>query len=423
MKIEKLQGSEVSFEILKDGEEYKNIKNEVLAKFKNVKVDGFRKGHVPLDVIEKTFENDIRDEIINEVLKKEYATVLKEEKIRPVSDLQIVELKYEKDSLKLVLKVAVFPEFEMPQYKGLGIEEEKVEVTDEEVTAELNMLAQRSKKFEKVEREAKLGDIAIINFEGFVNGEAFNGGKAEDYRLELGSKTFIDNFEEQIVGHKIGDEFEVNVKFPEAYHSEELKGKDAMFKVKLNSLEEAILPELNDDFAKANGADTLEDLKNTLKGRILSTKENNAKSAKLNKIMTTLEENTTMEVPTIVVENEINAQLNNFANQLQMQGMNLDSYLQMTGMTVENMRNDLRERAEKGVKTSFILSRIAENENILVSEEEVENEFNNVAAMYGMDGAKLREELEKTNGVDRFYNQILSQLLNGKINDFLLENN
>ena len=424
MKKEVLNGSEVAFEIVKDGEEYSKLRKEVLSKFKNVKVDGFRKGHVPEDVIEKTFADDIRDEILNRVIREEYAEVLKDKSFRPVSELQITDLKLEKDSLKVNLKVAVFPEFDLPEYKGLNIELEKVEVSDEDVSSQLDKMLSRAKKYEKtIREEAKNGDIATIDFEGFVDGVAFEGGKAEGHKLELGSKTFIDNFEEQIIGHKVGEEFEVNVKFPEEYHAENLKGKPAVFKIKLHSLEEIVLPELNDDFAKENGADTLEDLKTNVRANLLVEKENQAKNVKLSKIVEKIVDGVNLEVPEILVEQDIDANISQFVQQLQMQGMNLESYLSITGQTVEKMREDLRANAIKGIKTSFVLSKIGETEDIKVSDEDIENELKNIASMYGMDVEAIKSELEKSGELGRYIGRINSQLFFGKINQFLLENN
>ncbi|MGP1494748.1 MAG: trigger factor [Streptobacillus sp.] len=424
MKKEILNGSEVAFEIVKDGEEFAKLRKEVLAKFKNVKVDGFRKGHVPEDVIEKTFADDIRDEILNRVIREEYAEVLKDKSFKPVSELQITDLKLEKDSLKVNLKVAVFPEFDLPEYKGLNVELEKAEVSDEDVSAQLDRMLSRAKKYEKTTREeAKNGDIANIDFEGFIDGVAFEGGKAQGHKLELGSKTFIDNFEEQIVGHKVGEEFEVNVKFPEEYHAENLKGKPAVFKVKLNSLEEIVLPELNDTFAKENGADTLEDLKTNVRANLLVEKENQAKNVKLSKIVEKIVDGVNIEVPEILVEQDIDANIAQFVQQLQMQGMNLESYLSMTGQTVEKMREDLRANAIKGIKTSFVLSKVGETEDIKVSDEDIENELKNIASMYGMDVETIKSELEKSGELGRYIGRINSQLFFGKINEFLLENN
>ena len=424
MKKEILNGSEVAFEIVKDGEEFAKLRKEVLAKFKNVKVDGFRKGHVPEDVIEKTFADDIRDEILNRVIREEYAEVLKDKSFKPVSELQITDLKLEKDSLKVNLKVAVFPEFDLPEYKGLNVELEKAEVSDEDVSAQLDRMLSRAKKYEKTTREeAKNGDIANIDFEGFIDGVAFEGGKAQGHKLELGSKTFIDNFEEQIIGHKVGEEFEVNVKFPEEYHAENLKGKPAVFKVKLNSLEEIVLPELNDDFAKENGADTLEDLKTNVRANLLVEKENQAKNVKLSKIVEKIVDGVNIEVPEILVEQDIDANIAQFVQQLQMQGMNLESYLSMTGQTVEKMREDLRANAIKGIKTSFVLSKIGETEDIKVSDEDIENELKNIASMYGMDVEAIKSELEKSGELGRYIGRINSQLFFGRINEFLLENN
>ena len=414
MKKEILNGSEVAFELIKDGEDFAKLRKDVLSTFKNVKVDGFRKGHVPEDVIEKTFADDIRDEILNRVIREEYAEVLKDKSFKPVSELQITDLKLEKDSLKVNLKVAVFPEFDLPEYKGLNVELEKAEVSDEDVSAQLDRMLSRSKKYEKTTREeAQNGDIAV----------AFEGGKAQGHKLELGSKTFIDNFEEQIVGHKVGEEFEVNVKFPEEYHAENLKGKPAVFKVKLNSLEEIVLPELNDDFAKENGADTLEDLKTNVRANLLVEKENQAKNVKLSKIVEKIVDGVNIEVPEILVEQDIDANIAQFVQQLQMQGMNLESYLSMTGQTVEKMREDLRANAIKGIKTSFVLSKVGETEDIKVSDEDIENELKNIASMYGMDVETIKSELEKSGELGRYIGRINSQLFFGKINEFLLENN
>ena len=322
------------------------------------------------------------------------------------------------------MKVAVFPEFDLPKYKGLNVELEKAEVSDEDVSAQLDRMLSRAKKYEKTTREeAQNGDIANIDFEGFIDGVAFEGGKAQGHKLELGSKTFIDNFEEQIVGHKVGEEFEVNVKFPEEYHAENLKGKPAVFKVKLNSLEEIVLPELNDDFAKENGADTLEDLKTNVRANLLVEKENQAKNVKLSKIVEKIVDGVNIEVPEILVEQDIDANIAQFVQQLQMQGMNLESYLSMTGQTVEKMREDLRANAIKGIKTSFVLSKIGETEDIKVSDEDIENELKNIASMYGMDVETIKSELEKSGELGRYIGRINSQLFFGKINEFLLENN
>ncbi|CAM3397896.1 trigger factor [Pseudostreptobacillus hongkongensis] len=424
MKIEKLANSELSLEFGRNGKEYEELRNTVLAKFKNVKVDGFRKGHVPADVIEKTFADDIRNEIIDEVLREDYTKFLESKEYRPVSELQITNLVYNKDELKVEAKVAIFPEFELPQYKGLNVELEEVSVTDEEVNEEIKKMLERAKTFVKAEREvAELGDVAIIDFEGFVDGVAFDGGKAEGHRLELGSKTFIDNFEEQIVGHKIGEEFDVNVNFPEAYHSEELKGKPAVFKIKLNALEVPKLPELDEEFAKGMGYTSVQELKDSVKGNVLSSKESKAKEAKLDKVVEQVVNATEVEVPSILVEKDIDNYLGGFANQLKMQGMTFEQFLSMSGNTLEKMRESLRENATKSVKSGFVFSKIADVEGITVTDEEFNHELGHVASMYGMTVQGLEEELEKANGLDRFREQITSQLFFAKMNEFLLNNN
>lgn len=424
MKLEKLENSMVSFELKMEGTEYKELRNSIIDKFKNVKVDGFRKGHVPMDVIEKTFEKEINEEILNEVLKKEYFELIQSEKIKPIHELQIKNLQINKDFIEIKAEVAVFPEFELPQYKGLNIELDKVEVSDEEVNHELEHMLENSKTFEKNDdKVAEMGDVAIIDFEGFVDGVAFEGGKAENYRLELGSKSFIDTFEEQIVSHKVGDEFDVNVKFPEQYHAENLKGKDAVFKIKLNSIEVAKKAELNDEFAKKYGSENLEELKNNIKGRILESKENNAKTEKLNKIIKSLLDSVSFEIPEVLVENQIQDQIHMFEHRLQSQGMNLNSYLEMTGMTIEKMREDVREKSTEGVKVSLIMSKLAEVENIKISKKEIENHLETMATMNGMDLNTLIEFLDKQKQTQEFYNRTHIQLLNMKLNELLLENN
>lgn len=424
MKLEKLTNGELQIEILKEGNELKELKKEVLAKFKNVKVDGFRKGHVPEDVIEKEFSEDIKSELLNSILNKSYVEILKDESIKIAGDLSVIELVYEKELIKIVGKLPLFPEFEVPKYKDLGIEEEKATVSDEELESEIEKMLNSSEKFEKSDKESvENGDIAVIDFEGFVDGEAFQGGKAENYKLKIGSKSFIDNFEDQIIGHKVGEEFDVNVNFPEEYHSEALKGKPAVFKIKLNSIEVSVKPELNDEFAKTLGSDTVEDLKNTLKGRLLSNKESKAKRDKLAKILDTLSNTANFEVSPVLVENEIHRQIDGFANQLRMQGANLEDYLKMTNNTIEKMHEDLKPNAEKSVKVSFILSKISEIEGLKVEKEEFEAELNKIASMYGMTVEQLNSELDKANTRRDYYVQIESGIMSNKINNFLAENN
>lgn len=424
MKVEKINGSEIKFEVVVEGIELSEIRKLVLKKFKNVKVDGFRKGHVPQDVIEKTFEADIRDEVVNEILKKEYVNYIVENKIKPLTDLEMLKFEYNKDKVELTFKVSVFPDFEIGEYKNLSVELKNVEVTDEDVEKEINKSLQNAKTYVKADRDvAENNDIAIIDFEGFVDGVTFEGGKAENHRLELGSKTFIDTFEEQIVGKKVGDEFDVVVTFPEEYHAENLKGKNAIFKVKLNSLEISKLPELNDEFAKTLGMDTLEDLRSSVKGNLLSNREVEAKREKLSKIVELIANKVECDIPSRLVDMEVDNNLEMFNQQLQMQGINLDAYLKMINKSLDDMRKDLEETAKKGIKNTFVLQKIAEIENITVTKDEIEKELNRIAAMYGMTYDDLVKELEKSNGVERFYSKVSNELFFGKINDYLLENN
>ena len=423
MAVKKLDETTYEVSAVREGEEFKHLKEHVLVHFKDAKVDGFRPGHVPANVIEKNFKKEIDGEILNHIISDEYQKAVAENELKPIADIKLEKYEIQADKAEVVFTIPVLPSFEFGQYKGLEVEKENFEVTDEKVNEEIEGMRKNASKLKEVaeDEEAKNDDVVNINFEGFVDGVAFDGGKAEGYDLTLGSHSFIDTFEDQIVGHKKNDEFDVNVKFPEAYHAENLKGKPALFKVKVNSIKRKEEAELNDDLAKELGFESVDDMRAKTRENITKREEARVENEFKNKIIEKVVDGTNVEAPRALVDREIEFQINRFAQQLQMQGINLSQYFQMTGQTIDKMREDSREMAEKSVKTELVLSEISKVENITVTDEEVDNEFEVMATMYGMDKATMLDEVKKSGNYQRFVDEAKYRLVNQKTIDLLVK--
>ena len=423
MAVKKLDETTYEVSAVREGEEFKHLKEHVLVHFKDAKVDGFRPGHVPANVIEKNFKKEIDGEILNHIISDEYQKAVAENELKPIADIKLEKYEIQADKAEVVFTIPVLPSFELGQYKGLEVEKENFEVTDEKVNEEIEGMRKNASKLKEVaeDEEAKNDDVVNINFEGFVDGVAFDGGKAEGYDLTLGSHSFIDTFEDQIVGHKKNDEFDVNVKFPEAYHAENLKGKPALFKVKVNSIKRKEEAELNDDLAKELGFESVDDMRAKTRENITKREEARVENEFKNKIIEKVVDGTNVEAPRALVDREIEFQINRFAQQLQMQGINLNQYFQMTGQTIDKMREDSREMAEKSVKTELVLSEISKVENITVTDEEVDNEFEVMATMYGMDKATMLDEVKKSGNYQRFVDEAKYRLVNQKTIDLLVK--
>ena len=423
MAVKKLDETTYEVSAVREGEEFKHLKEHVLVHFKDAKVDGFRPGHVPANVIEKKFKKEIDGEILNHIISDEYQKAVAENELKPIADIKLEKYEIQADKAEVVFTIPVLPLFELGQYKGLEVEKENFEVTDEKVNEEIEGMRKNASKLKEVaeDEEAKNDDVVNINFEGFVDGVAFDGGKAEGYDLTLGSHSFIDTFEDQIVGHKKNDEFDVNVKFPEAYHAENLKGKPALFKVKVNSIKRKEEAELNDDLAKELGFESVDDMRAKTRENITKREEARVENEFKNKIIEKVVDGTNVEAPRALVDREIEFQINRFAQQLQMQGINLSQYFQMTGQTIDKMREDSREMAEKSVKTELVLSEISKVENITVTDEEVDNEFEVMATMYGMDKATMLDEVKKSGNYQRFVDEAKYRLVNQKTIDLLVK--
>ncbi len=420
--VKKLSETSYEVSVTRTGDELSHLKEHVLSHFKDAKVDGFRPGHVPAKVLEQKFQKEIEGEILNHIISEEYQKAVVENELRPIADPRLEKYENKEGTVEVVFVIPVLPAITLGEYKGVEVEKENLDITDEKVNAEIERLKEGAAKLKEVEADAtaELNDVANIDFEGFIDGEAFEGGKAEGFDLTLGSHSFIDNFEDQIVGHKKGDEFDVTVMFPENYGAENLAGKPAIFKVKVNSIKRKEEAELNDDLAKELGYDSLEDLKVKTRESLTKREETRINNEFKGKVVEAVVANTNVEVPAELTNREVEYQINRFAQQLQMQGISLEQYFQMTGQTLDKMREESREMAEKSVKTELVLSEITKAENIEVSDDEVNAEIDRMATMYGMDKEALLADVRKSGNYARFIDETKYRLSHEKTIDLLV---
>lgn len=420
--VKKLSETNYEVSVTRTGDELSHLKEHVLSHFKDAKVDGFRPGHVPAKVLEQKFQKEIEGEILNHIISEEYQKAVVENELRPIADPRLEKYENKEGTVEVVFVIPVLPAITLGEYKGVEVEKETLDITDEKVNAEIERLKEGAAKLKEVEADAtaELNDVANIDFEGFIDGEAFEGGKADGFDLTLGSHSFIDNFEDQIVGHKKGDEFDVTVMFPENYGAENLAGKPAIFKVKVNSIKRKEEAELNDDLAKELGYDSLEDLNAKTRESLTKREETRINNEFKGKVVEAVVANTNVEVPAELTNREVEYQINRFAQQLQMQGISLEQYFQMTGQTLDKMREESREMAEKSVKTELVLSEITKAENIEVNDDEVNAEIDKMAAMYGMDKEALLADVRKSGNYARFIDETKYRLSHEKTIDLLV---
>lgn len=392
---EKQEHSVVALTIEITKAEFEAAKNKAFKKTgKNITVPGFRKGHAPRKMIEKLYgEGVFFEEAFNIIYPDAMEMAVEKSGIKPVgrADVDLGD-PAEEGGLTIIAKVPVEPEVELGEYKGVEVEKETVKVPAADVKAELNRLAQRNARTETVDRKAKKNDTVDIDFEGFVDGVAFEGGKAEHHALTLGSGTFIPGFEDQLIGCKAGDEKDVVVTFPEEYHAKELAGKEAVFKCKVHKVEETILPEIDDEFAKdvSDTCETLDDLKKEISERLKKERQEAADHAFEEKVLDAVIENMKADIPQAMIESQIDSIVQDFSYRLQMQGMQLDQYLKMSGTEMGAFRAMFREQAEHQVKSRLVLEKVAELENIAVSDTELEEEYAKMAEQYGMEVDKVK---------------------------------
>ena len=393
--IEKLENSQVKVEITIEAEKFDKAMDEAFKRnAKYFKIPGFRNGKAPRKIVEKTYgEGVLYEEAFNIVAPEIFDEVIKENNLEVVStpEIDITQIGAGKE-LKFTAKLTVKPEFKLGKYKGIKVEKKEYPVTEEDIQKHLNEMAEKNARMVTADKRRKLkeGDTAVIDFEGFVDGVPFEGGKAEGHSLEIGSGAFIPGFEDQLVGMKYDEEKEINVKFPEEYFSEELAGKDATFKVKLHEIKVKELPEIDDEFAKdVSECDTLEDLKEDIKDHI---EEENAARAKFEEEEEALKQvldATEIAIPQAMIDSEVDAYLHDMEHRLSHQGFNLDAYLSMVGKTMDEIRAEYAERAEKNVKTRLVLEAIFKAEELEVTDENINAKLEEFAKAYGRDTAEF----------------------------------
>ena len=361
---------------------------------KKINIPGFRKGKAPRSIIEKMYGKGVfYEDAINDLIPENYAAAVTEAGLAPVGQPEIDIVSIDENGLVLSAIVPVKPECKLEGYKGLEVEKAVVVATEEEVDNEIKTVRERnSREVEDSEEAAANGDIAKIDFEGFIDGVAFEGGKGENYALKLGSGSFIPGFEEQVEGHKKGDEFDVNVPFPTDYHAEELAGKAAIFKVKVNSVTKVELPELDDDFAKdVSEFDTLAEYRADIKAKIQKRHDSMSDSQVEETLIGALMEKLEAEIPEAMFAAETENFVRDYDNRLRMQGLDLQMYFKYTGLDLDKLREQLRPQAEKQVRARLCLETVATLENVEVTEDELNAEFASIATAYNMEADKVRE--------------------------------
>lgn len=415
----KTETNKYELEIEVPAEDFNKAIDEVFkTEGKKITIPGFRRGKAPKAFIEKYYgESVFFEAAVDRLYRPALMDAVEASGLEVISigQADIAEVS-KANGVQMKVTVVVKPEITIEGYKGIEASKKKVEVTDEDVSAELAKVQDRNSRMVTVEDRAALtGDTAVIDFEGFCDGEAFEGGKGENFELALGSGQFIPGFEDQIVGHETGEEFEINVKFPEGYQAENLKGKDATFKIKLHEIKRKELPVLDDEFAKdVSEFDTLDAYKQSIREKLQNDREKSAEADVENQILEALIEKVEGEIPEEMYDNEVEESINSFAYRLQSQGLNLETYLKYTGMTTDSLKEQFRPQSEKQVKLRLALEKIAANEGLEPTAEELDAEYEKLAKMYEMEVDKIKNIVAEA--------QVKGDLQSQKAVDFVKEN-
>ncbi|HWT27480.1 MAG TPA: trigger factor [Mobilitalea sp.] len=421
LQVEKLEKNMAKLTIEASAEDFENAIQKAYIKNRNkINVQGFRKGKAPRAIIEKMYGASVfYEDAANELIPEAYEKAANESGLDIVSrpDIEVSQIEKGKPFI-FTAEVALKPEITLGKYKGIEVEKKPVIVTEDEVMAQIDKERDQNSRMITVDdRAVQDGDIAVIDFEGFIDGKAFDGGKGENYSLTIGSHSFIDTFEEQLIGKAIGEEVEINVNFPENYQAKELAGKPALFKVTVKELKMKELPALDDDFAQdVSEFDTLDEYKENIKATIKESKEKELKTAKENEVVDKIIENTTMDIPEPMVNLQVSQLADDFAQRMQYQGLSLEQYFQYTGMDPKKFTESLRPQAVKRIQSRLVLEAVAKAENIEVSEEDLEKELTNMASMYQMEAEKLKGLIG-----DKEKEQIKADIAVQKAVDFVAE--
>ncbi len=419
--VEKLENNMAKLKISVPAEQLEKAIEKAYQKNKNkIQIPGFRKGKAPRKMIEKMYGAGVfYEDAANALIDEEYPKAVEEcgEEVVSSPKIDVEQIEAGKDFV-FTAEVALKPPVKLGKYKGIEVPKMDLDVTDEEVDAEIDkQRGMNARSIDVTDRAVQDGDTVNLDFEGFVDGVAFQGGKGTDYPLTIGSGAFIPGFEEQLIGFAIGQEGEVNVKFPEDYQAEDLAGKDATFKCKINSIRAKELPELNDDFASDAGFDTVAEYKEDVKKKLADKKEADEKAKREDAVVKAVIEDSEMDLPEAMVETQQRQIVNDFAQRLQMQGMNIDQYLQYTGSSVDQMLAQVKPQAIERIKSRLVLEAVAAKEKIEATEEDVAAELERMAGQYRMEHDKLKELMS-----DAEMKQLKSDLAVQKAADFLVEN-
>ena len=402
MKInnKKLENAIVEVTVAFDKEEWKESQKKALNKLsRKVKIDGFRQGKAPVAVVKARIgKGKILEEATDMILQANFAKALEEAKVEPIAQPALSVDKIDEEELQVKILVPVEPEVELGEYKGLEIKKTRVTVTKKEIEEQLaNYQSQFAELSVKEGGKVAKGDTAVIDFEGFIDGVAFEGGSGENYPLEIGSGSFVPGFEDQLIGMGVDKEQEITIKFPDDYGAVDLAGKEATFKVTVHEIKEKHLPEIDDELAKdvnVDGIETLADLETYTKEQIKNRKQNEAEAKFSDDIFNAVIENTPLEVPDAMIETELQQMLREVEQNLSQQGLTMDLFQQLTGKTLDDMKAEMREQAEKRVKFNLILSEIVKAENIEVSDDEVDDEIKEIATYYGREFDEVKKLFE-----------------------------
>ncbi|WHH60257.1 trigger factor [Petroclostridium sp. X23] len=420
-KVEQLEKNVVQLEIEVDTAKFdEGIQKAYIKNVKKFNIPGFRKGKAPRKIIEKYYgEGIFYEDAINIVCPEAYDKAVEETKIDPV-DRPEIDIKQigEGQNFIFTAKVTVKPEVELGAYKGIEVNKIEYNVTEDDIMNQIKQMQEKNSRLVTIEdRPVQEGDMAVIDFEGFVDDQPFEGGKGTDHNLQIGSGQFIPGFEEQLIGKNSGEEVDVNVTFPEEYHASELAGKPALFKVKINQIKFKELPEIDDEFVKdVSEFNILDELKEDIKKRLTEENEHKAKHEMENAVIDKVLEGVTVEIPEVMVEHQIDQLARDFDMRLRSQGLELSKYLELTGMDMEKFREQFKEQAEKQVKTSLTLEKIGNVEGIQVSDDELEKEIEKLAENYKMEVDKLKKMLRPED-----MDSIKDDLKIGKTVDMLVE--
>ena len=421
-KVTKLEHCHTEVLVNVDKDLWKKAQDKAFNKLAaNITIDGFRKGKAPLNMVKSRIDQGrMFNEAINEVLNPVYIDILDNEKIQPMARPSFEVTKLSEEELELKVIIVTAPEAELGKYTGFAIGKEEPSVSEEEIDASIEELRKQNATIAPKEGQAEKGDIVVIDFEGSVDGVPFDGGKAENHELELGSHSFIEGFEDQLIGSSAGIEVDVKVRFPDNYGPEEISGKDAVFHVKVNEVKQKLLPSLDDDFVKElnmPNVETVAQLKDARRNQLLQQKENANKRAYLDKLLEEIKKEAKFDIPEEILAEETENRKKDLANRLAQSGLDIEQYLVITRMSEEELNNQLKGEAQKGLEAYLVLQTVGQKENIDISEEELEFELAKMADQYQMSIDQIKEALGQQLG------QFRHNLVMSRIENFLFENN